>query len=1230
MTLTNTGTASLTIATVVIDPTSTNPSDFAIVSGAGTTCTAGAIVSSTAGSNTCTVALTFTPGAAGARSAALKFTDNSNDATGTVQSVSLTGTGQAPPTATPSPASVPFANQRVGTTSTTTTVTIANNGDATLAIASIVLDASGNPSDFVLSAGATNPCPLTGGNVSGHASCTFNVAFKPTAASARTATVDITDNGNATGTAGTKQTVALSGTGIAPTVFVASTLAFNNQPVNLTATLPLTVKNNGTDTLNLAASNAFAISASTDSSFFGIGTAGQGTTCANGSAIAAGSSCTIVVTFAPTTVRSYGPVTLVITDDAGAVAGSTQSVSISGAGVTSTVNFNPTTVLFGSQRTGVASAQMTSVLTNSASSAVTITSVTLTGTNPGDFQLVAPTGPGVGDCRLVGSVAAGGTCRIAATFTPTATGGRSATVSVADSATGSPHTFSLTGTGTAPAVTLSGSTVTFPNQIEASTSAPQTVTVTNSGTATLNISTAVLGGTNPGDFAIVTGSGTTCIGAAVGFTAPNNTCTVALTFTPATSNPFSATLTFTDDATPTTQVVNLTGTGLTPPTATPTPGSLTFTSQPTSTTSAAQTITLANNGGAPLSVTSITLAGTNPGDFAFASPATTCPTSAAGQVAAGASCVLSVTFSPKAIGTRTANIAIVVTGITNPAPITLTGTGTAPDLAITKSHAGSFEVGVNNTYAIKLTNNGTAATQQQITVMDTLPAGLSFVSGAPASWTCSAGAQNAQVVTCTNAGPIAVSASSTLTLTVSVASAAFPAVTNSATVADAGDSGTNDKTATDSVTTVTAPDVTVALTHPASPDFVVGSNGTYTIKVTNNGSGPTTGNITVTDTLPAGLSFASSAGAGWACAANAQNAQSVLCTYTGAPLAAGGNSSFTLTVSVAPGAFPSVTNGATVADPNDGRSTDKSVTDVPTNIDNAIPTATAVTPNTGMLVGTGVTAQQIVLTGTGYNSSTQVTLGSTAPLNTPLTGTANAACGTSLTITLPVADLSNAGTLTIVVINPKNPNSNAGGGTAPTTLSFPLVAMETLSPQTGTANPVPIVAGTPFILQMNLVLSSPTTPLPADVTITCSFPMALTGATCTPNPSKITQGTTSPSTTITINAVPTKSGNSGLTPSAPRIGGQGPWSTYTLYLIATILLFMAGSLAVIRQRVAQFHRAPAYLTLALLVLAAGALVGCTSASGPSPTPTGPSTITVTATTADGATVTSTVNLTISN
>jgi hypothetical protein len=84
-----------------------------------------------------------------------------------------------------------------------------------------------------------------------------------------------------------------------------------------------------------------------------------------------------------------------------------------------------------------------------------------------------------------------------------------------------------------------------------------------------------------------------------------------------------------------------------------------------------------------------------------------------------------------------------------------------------------------------------------------------------------------------------------------------------------------------------------------------------------------------------------------------------------------------------------------------------------------------------------------------------------------------------------------------------------------------------------------------------------------------------------------------------------------------------------LWLFAAILLSMLGMLGALQQRAVQFRRAPAYLSLALLALAAGALVGCTTA-GPTPIPAGPSTITVTATTADGATVTTTVNIVISN
>jgi hypothetical protein len=74
---------------------------------------------------------------------------------------------------------------------------------------------------------------------------------------------------------------------------------------------------------------------------------------------------------------------------------------------------------------------------------------------------------------------------------------------------------------------------------------------------------------------------------------------------------------------------------------------------------------------------------------------------------------------------------------------------------------------------------------------------------------------------------------------------------------------------------------------------------------------------------------------------------------------------------------------------------------------------------------------------------------------------------------------------------------------------------------------------------------------------------------------------------------------------------------------------MLGMLAAFRQRPLPLRRAPMYLTLGVLILAAGGLVGCTSPMK-TPTPTGASMVTVTATTADGATVTTVVNINVSN
>jgi uncharacterized repeat protein (TIGR01451 family) len=250
-------------------------------------------------------------------------------------------------------------------------------------------------------------------------------------------------------------------------------------------------------------------------------------------------------------------------------------------------------------------------------------------------------------------------------------------------------------------------------------------------------------------------------------------------------------------------------------------------------------------------------------------------------------------------------------------PTTVNG---APDLSITKSHAGGFNIGQSGSFTITVTNNGSVATTGAITVSDPLPAGLSFVSGTGASWSCSAAGQN---VTCTRAAALAASASTTITLTVSVGAGAPSSVTNSASVTTAGDADPSNDSVTDSPVAIGGPaDLGLAVSHGGT--FVVGQNGTYTITATNNGAASTTGTITVTDVLPAGLSFVSGTGTGWSCSAAGQT---VTCTNAG-PLASGVTSDITLTVAIAAGALPSVTNSATVATAGDLNAANDSASDV--------------------------------------------------------------------------------------------------------------------------------------------------------------------------------------------------------------------------------------------------------------------------------------------------------------
>jgi hypothetical protein len=284
--------------------------------------------------------------------------------------------------------------------------------------------------------------------------------------------------------------------------------------------------------------------------------------------------------------------------------------------------------------------------------------VTVTGTNAGDFAKSADTCTGA-------TVAVNATCTVSLTFTPGATGARSASLSFADDAPSSPQTVALTGTGAAaaPVVSFNPTSLSYGNQSVGTTSAAKSVTVTNTGTAALHVTIVALAGANTGDFTI---SADTCTGASV---AVNATCSVSVTFTPGATGARSATLTFTDDAGGSPQTVALSGTGVAAGISF-NPTSLSFGNQGTGSTSAAQTVTVTNSGTAALHVTSVTPTGTNAGDFAKS--ADTCSGQA---IAAGATCTVSVTFKPTATGARTATLSFVDDAPSSPQTVAVSGTG---------------------------------------------------------------------------------------------------------------------------------------------------------------------------------------------------------------------------------------------------------------------------------------------------------------------------------------------------------------------------------------------------------------------------------------------------------------------------------------------------------------------------------------------------------------------------
>ncbi|MCC7001605.1 MAG: DUF11 domain-containing protein, partial [Gemmatimonadaceae bacterium] len=305
------------------------------------------------------------------------------------------------------------------------------------------------------------------------------------------------------------------------------------------------------------------------------------------------------------------------------------------------------------------------------------------------------------------------------------------------------------------------------------------------------------------------------------------------------------------------------------------------------------------------------------------------------------------------------------------------------DLIIDKTHSGNFTVGVNGVYSILVTNQGRLASVGTITVVDTLPAGLGFVSGTGGGFTCAAAGQ---IVTCTRGTALAASASATITLTVSVAAAAAPNVTNRAWVSGGGEpANLNGNNGSGDDPTVVIPSANLAITKSDGLTGVnQGSGLTYTIVASNAGPNAVVG-ATVTDNFPANITVS-----GWTCTATAGS--SCPASGTGNIAAAvnllnGGSATFVVTAT-ASGAG-TITNTATIAVP--AGTTDP----VPGN-NTATDNNTVITPTAdhGLTKAAGVTSVNqgsalvytIVASNAGPSTATGATVTDNFPANITVSG----------------------------------------------------------------------------------------------------------------------------------------------------------------------------------------------------------------------------------------------------
>ena len=627
--------------------TGANPGDF----GVGGTCVLGTPVAAGA---TCTLSITFTPGALGARSATLTI---SSDATNGPLVVALDGTGVALPEPIVTYPAADFPDTVVGETATQTrTVTIHN--DRTRSISYAVSDLT----DFKV---GTESC--AGRIVAGGADCTVAIRFQPTLGAGegrRQGTLTFTFAGTGGDVAPSNSTGVVAG--VALLALAQSSTTVNAAAVVGSPTTSSVLLTNRSSSALTLSSFVFGGTTPTDYSL----DASSG--CTAGQALSASSSCTLVIRFAPAAAGTRNA-TLAINHTA---PGSPQSVTLLGTATPAPqgrIELGAPAITFADTQLGASSARSV-VVRNSGNLALTFSAFTIAGTMPGDFARS-------GDCSIAVPLTIGAQCTLTVTFAPAALGLRNANLSIASDASNGTAVLALSGVGVpvpAPQVSLAPAVLDFGVQTIGGIFPARRIRLANIGTADLALATVAL-----------QGAGFTDVSAAVcpATLVPGAGCDIDIAFTPTAAQAYAGALRVTSNAagSPHVAVLQGTGTAAVVPTLVWSPATtrLDFGTVSAGSLSAVQSVTLLNQGPGGVNLTVLNAIGADASSFSVVGG--TCVVGT--PLFAGQTCQVDLRFAPGSSGNKTATLQVASTGSFPPA-LTLAGLGLAgpnPSLALSVS-----------------------------------------------------------------------------------------------------------------------------------------------------------------------------------------------------------------------------------------------------------------------------------------------------------------------------------------------------------------------------------------------------------------------------------------------------------------------------------------------------------------------------------------------------------------